>query len=210
MRAIVQDKYGRPETLVLRALEEPVAKAGQVRLRVHAAAVNPADCLIVRGRPYVMRMMTGLLKPRSGVRGLDVAGRVEAVGRNVKRLQVGDDVFGWCDGACAEYACAGEADLTLKPAGLTFAEASTVGVAAFAALQGLRDTGELQPGQKVLINGASGGVGTFAAQIAKSFGAEVTGVCSTRNVDMVRSIGADHVIDYTQEDFTRSPLCQRT
>jgi NADPH:quinone reductase-like Zn-dependent oxidoreductase len=158
----------------------------------------------MRGVPYLVRMVAGWPKPKNYVPGFDVAGHVEAVGKNVTRFQPGDEVFGACNGACAEYACAKEGMFVLKPANLTFEQAAAVPTSALAALHGLRDAGKVQPGQKVLINGASGGVGTFAVQIAKAFGAEVTGVCSTRNVDMVRAIGADHVIDYTQEDFTQS------
>jgi NADPH:quinone reductase-like Zn-dependent oxidoreductase len=158
----------------------------------------------MRGVPYPTRFVAGWPKPKNHVPGFDGAGNVEAVGKNVTRLRPGDEVFGMCGRACAEYACAPEATFALKPANLTFEQAAAVPTSAFAALQGLRDAGKVRPGQKVLINGASGGVGTFAVQIAKSFGAEVTGVCSTRNVEMVRSIGADHVIDYTKEDFTRT------
>ena len=179
-------------------------KDGQVLVRVHAAAVDPADWHIMRGLPYIARIAWGLLKPKDRVRGQDVAGHVEAVGKGVKQLQPGDEVFGWCKGAFAEYACAGENNLAPKPTNLTFEQAAAVPLAAATALQALRDVGKVQPGQRVLINGAAGGVGTFAVQIAKSFGAEVTGVCSARNVDMVQSIGADHVMDYTREDFTQS------
>ena len=205
MKAIVQDKYGSPDdVLELKEIDKPVVKDNEVLVRVHAAAVNWADWSIMRGLPYMLRMVYGLRKPRNGVRGTDVAGKVEAVGKNVKQFQPGDEVFGWCKGAFAEYVCAGENNFVPKPVGLTFEQAAAVPMSACVALQALRDQGKVQPGQKVLINGASGGIGTFAVQIAKSFGADVTGVCSTRNVDMVRSIGADHVIDYTQEDFTQS------
>ncbi len=203
MKAIIQDKYGSPEALESRDIDRPVIGDDEVLVRVHAAGLHIGDCFGVRGSPLPMRMVSGLLRPKYGVPGFDVAGQVEAVGSNVTRFQPGDEVFGVCKGACAEYACAAEDKLVLKPANLTFEEAAAIPTSALAALQGLRDAGRLQPGQKVLINGASGGVGTFAVQIAKSFGADVTGVCSTASVDMVRSIGADHVIDYTQEDFTR-------
>ncbi|MHC4818167.1 MAG: NAD(P)-dependent alcohol dehydrogenase [Planctomycetota bacterium] len=204
MKAIVQSTYGSPENVLeLRDIDRPVPKDDEVLVRVRAAAVNIDNWIFVTGLPYVVRMATGLRQPKSRVPGTDVAGRVEAVGRNVKVFQPGAEVFGWCEGAYAEYACAEETRFVPKPANLTFEQAGAVGVSATTALQVLRDQGQIQPGQKVLINGASGGVGPFAVQIAKSFQAEVTGVCSARNVDMVRSIGADHVIDYTQEDFTR-------
>ncbi len=204
MKAIVQDKYGLPdEVLGLQEIDKPAVEGDEVLVRVQAASIHIGDWHVMRGQPYVMRMAVGLLKPKNSVPGTDVAGKVEAVGENVTQFQSGDEVFGWCKGAFAEYACAGESNFVPKPANLTFEQAAAVGVSAFAALQALRDQGNVQAGQKVLINGASGGVGTFAVQIAKSFGAEVTGVCGTGNVDMVRSIGADHVIDYTQEDFTR-------
>ena len=183
-------------------------KDDEVLVKVHAASANPADWHLMRGAPFLARLANGLLKPKNTRLGADVAGRVEAVGSSVTQFQVGDDVFGELPldalGSFAEYVCAHEDALALKPANLTFEQAAAVPLAAFTALQGLRDKGQIQPGQKVLINGASGGVGTFAVQIAKSFGTEVTGVCSTRNLDMVRSIGADHVIDYTQEDFTQN------
>ena len=204
MKAIVQDKYGSPDVLELQEIDKPVVKDGQVLVRVHAAAVDPADWHIMRGLPYIARIAWGLLKPKDRVRGQDVAGHVEAVGKDVKQLQPGDEVFGWCKGAFAEYACAGENNLAPKPTNLTFEQAAAVPLAAATALQALRDVGKVQPGHRVLINGAAGGVGTFAVQIAKSFGAEVTGVCSARNVDMVQSIGADHVMNYTREDFTQS------
>jgi len=204
MKAIVQYKYGLPDdVLELKEINKPVVKDDDVLVRVHAASIHIGDWHLMRGVPYFLRVMFGLRKPRNSVPGNDIAGKVEAVGKNVKQLQPGDEVFGWCKGAFAEYACAGENNFVPKPVGLTFEQAAAVGVSAFTALQALRDQGKVQPGQKVLINGASGGVGTFAVQIAKAFGADVTGVCSTRNVDMVRSIGADHVIDYTQEDFTQ-------
>ena len=206
MKAIVQVKYGSPEALELKEIDKPVIKDTQVLVRVHAAGVNPLDWHFVRGQPYIARLALGLPRPKNGVRGVDVAGHIEAVGKNVRQYQAGDEVFGACDGAFAEYAPAGEDMVVPKPANLTFDQAAAVPVAAVTALQALRDVGKLQSGQKVLINGAAGGVGTFAVQIAKSFGADVTAVCSTRNVELVRSIGADHVVDYTREDFTRSGL----
>ncbi len=204
MKAIVYHKYGSPDVLELQEVDKPVVKDDEVLLRVHAASVNPADWHFLIGTPYLVRIVAGLFKPKSKIPGLDVAGRVEAVGRNAKQFQPGDEVFGWDSRAYAEYVSVPEDGIVLKPANLTFEQAAAVPIAAITALQGLRDKGQIQPGQRVLINGASGGVGTFAVQIAKSFGAEVTGVSSTRNVDMVRSIGADQVIDYTQEDFTQS------
>jgi len=204
VKAIVWTRYGKPEdVLEFQDIHKPSAKDGDVLVRVHAASLYGGDS--VSGVPYFMRMATGLLKPKDAVPGFDVAGRVEAVGKDVKRLHPGDEVFGAIDsGACAEYACATEDRFVLKPATLTFEQAAAVPTAALTALQALRDQGNVKPGDRVLIIGASGGVGTFAVQIAKSMGAEVTGVCSTRNVDMVRSIGADHISDYTQEDFTES------
>lgn len=204
MKAIVQDKYGSPDVLELKEIDKPLVKDDEVLVRVHAVALHAGDWLTLRGVPYIMRPAIGLCKPKNRVPGTDVAGHVEAVGKNVKQFKPGDEVFGTCNGACAEYACAAEEKFALKPANLTFEQAAAVLTSAFTALHALRDVGKVQPGQKVLINGASGGVGTFAVQIARSFGAEVTGVCSTRNVDLVRSIGADHVVDYTQEDFTQS------
>jgi NADPH:quinone reductase-like Zn-dependent oxidoreductase len=209
MKAIVYYKYGSPDVLELREVEKPTPKDDEVLTRVHATSVVYSDLAFVRGKPSLVRLMgSGLIKPRYKILGVDVAGRVEAVGRNVKQFGPGDEVFGDLSecgrGAYAEYVCARENALALKPANCSFEEAAAVPEAAVVALQGLRDKGHIQPGQKVLISGASGGIGTFAVQIAKSFGAEVTGVCSTRNVDMVRSIGADQVIDYTQEDFTRT------
>jgi NADPH:quinone reductase-like Zn-dependent oxidoreductase len=205
MQAIVQDEYGAPDdVLVLRDIDKPAIDDDEVLLRIQAAAVAGDDWHLVRGLPYIARMVTGLFKPKNRVPGRDVAGRVEAVGKHVTRFQQGDEVFGWCEGAFAEYAAVSENALALKPANLTLEQAAVVPVSAFTALQALRDEGRIQPGHKVLIIGASGGVGTFAVQIAKSFEAEVTGVCSTRNVDLVRSIGADRVIDYTREDFSQS------
>lgn len=204
MKAIVQDKYGSPDVLEVRDIDKPVVNDDGVLVRVHAAAVNAADWHMMRGLPYIGRPAIGLRKPKNSVPGLDLAGHVEAVGENVTQFQPGDEVFGWCNGAFAEYVSVSEDALTVKPVNLTYEQAAAVSDPAFAALKGLRDVGDVQPGQKVLIIGASGGVGTFSVQIAKSFGAEVTGVCSTRGVEMVRSIGADHVIDYTQEDITQS------
>ena len=208
MRAIVYHKYGSPDVLQLKEVEKPTPKDDEVLIRIYAASANALDWHYMRGTPFLARLVNGLQKPKNTKLGADVAGRVEAVGRTVKQFQVGDDVFGCIPinelGSFAEYVCAHEDALALKPARMTFEQAAAVPLAAFTALQGLRDKGQIKLGQKVLINGASGGVGTFAVQIAKSFGTEVTGVCSTRNLDMVRSIGADHVIDYTQEDFTKN------
>jgi NADPH:quinone reductase-like Zn-dependent oxidoreductase len=203
MRAIVQETYGPPDALRLREVPRPAIGDGEVQLRVRAAGVNPLDWHYVRGAPYLARLAMGLPKPKTKRRGVDVAGRVEAVGKDVTRLQPGDDVFGWCDGAFAEYASAPEEHFVSKPAGMTYEAAAAVPVAAVTALQGLRDFGKLQAGQRVLVNGAAGGVGTFAVQIAKAFGAEVTGVCSSRNVDLIESLGADRVVDYTRDDFTK-------
>jgi len=204
MKAMVQDTYGSAEVLELRDIDKPEIGDDQVLVRVRAAGVNPADWAVMSGLPYIARPVYGLRKPKNAVRGTDVAGQVEAVGPGVTRFRPGDEVFGWCLGAYAEYASASENALALKPANLTFEQAASVPMAGLVALQALRDHGNVQAGQSVLINGASGGIGTFAVQIAKSLGAQVTGVCSTRNMDMVRSIGADHVIDYTVEDFTQS------
>ncbi len=209
MKAIVYTKYGPPDVLQLKEVEKPTPKDDEVLIKVHAASANAYDWHMLRADPFLVRLMGGgLLKPKHKILGVDVAGRVEAVGRNVKHFQPGDEVFGDVSGCgCggfAEYVCARENALALKPASMSFDGAAVVPLAAITALQGLRDKGQIQPGQKVLINGASGGVGTFAVQIAKSFGAEVTAVCSMRNLDMARSIGADQVIDYTQEDFTKS------
>jgi NADPH:quinone reductase-like Zn-dependent oxidoreductase len=207
MKAVVQDTYGSAAVLETRDVDKPEIGDDDVLIRVRAAGVNPGDWAIMSGLPYIARPVYGLRKPKNAVRGTDVAGTVEAVGTGVTRLQPGDEVFGWCNelgGAFAEYASVPEDALVLKPANLTFEQAAAVPMAGFVALQAVRDHGGVRAGQKVLINGASGGIGTFAVQIAKSLGAEVTGVCSARNADMVRSIGADHVIDYTREDFTRS------
>jgi len=202
MKAIVQDTYGSADVLELRDIDTPEIGDGDVLVRVHAAGVDPGVWHIMTGLPYLVRIMGyGLRAPKSRVRGYDVAGRVEAVGKNVTRFEVGDEVFGMCEGSFAEYACVKEDKLALKPANLGFEQAAAVPVSGFTALQGLRDHGKVQAGQSVLIIGASGGVGTFAVQLAKAFGAEVTGVCSRTKVDLVRSIGADHVIDYTRDDF---------
>jgi NADPH:quinone reductase-like Zn-dependent oxidoreductase len=208
MKAIEFTKYGSPDVLELKEVEKPTPKNDEVLIKVQAASVNPADWHTMRGAPFLARLVNGLFKPKNTRLGADVAGRVEAVGTNVTQFQVGDDVFGCMPlnemSSFAEYVSAHEDRLALKPAKMTFEQAAAIPLAAFTALQGLRDYGKIQSGQKVLVNGASGGVGTFAVQIAKSFGAEVTGVCSTRNLEMVRSIGADHVIDYTREDFTNN------
>ena len=208
MQAMVYTTYGSPDVLQLNDVAKPTPKDNEVLVNVYAASANPLDWHLMRAEPFLARFANGLLKPKNTRLGADVAGRVEAVGRNVTRFRVGDAVFGELPlhelGSFAEYVCVSEELLALKPAKLTFEQAAAVPLAAFTALQGLRNKGQIQPGQKVLINGASGGVGTFAVQIAKSFGTEVTGVCSTRNLDMVRSIGADHVIDYTQADFTNN------
>ena len=205
MMAIVQRRYGGPDVLEYTQVAKPVVGDDDVLVRVHAAAVHPGDYFLMTGVPYVIRLAFGLRRPRSGVPGMDVAGRVEAIGRNVQGLDLGDEVFGWSTtGTLAEYACAPADHFAPKPANLTLEQAAAVPMSASTALQALRDIANVQPGQTVLITGASGGVGTFAVQIAKALGAEVTGVCSTRNVDLVRSLGADHVIDYTRTDFTRT------
>jgi NADPH:quinone reductase-like Zn-dependent oxidoreductase len=204
MKAIIQDRYGDLDVLAFKDIAQPVPTDNEVLVRVHAAAVGKGDWLTVQGLPYVARMRYGLPNPKHPVPGFDVAGRIEAVGPNVTQLQPGDAVFGWCDGAFAEYVAVPEGQLAQKPVKLTFEQAAAVPISGFAALQALRDTGGVQPGQQVVIIGASGGVGSFAVQLAKAFGADVTGVCGTKSLDMVRSIGADHVIDYTQQDFTRT------
>ena len=204
MKAIVQNDYGSTNVLKLKEVENPVVKENDVLVRVHAAALNAGDVFSMRGSPWLARFSVGFPKPKNYILGWDMAGRVQEVGNKVTRFKPGDEVYSSCSHTLAEYACAAEDKFAMKPANLSFEQAAAVPSAAITALQGLRDVGKLQPGQKVLINGASGGVGTFAVQIAKAFGAEVTGVCSKRNVDMVRSIGADHVVDYTQEDFTQS------
>lgn len=202
IKAIVHCDFGDADVLKLEDIEKPVPNDDQVLIRVQAASINPYDWHFMRGTPYIVRTQAGLRKPNNKRIGGDVAGQVEAVGKNVTRFKAGDEVFGLCGGSLAEY-CLGRSKLALKPAGVSFEQAAAVPIAGMTALQGLRDQGKVQPGQKVLINGASGGVGTFAVQIAKSLGANVTGVCSTRNVEMVRSLGADRVIDYTKEDFTK-------
>jgi NADPH:quinone reductase-like Zn-dependent oxidoreductase len=201
MQAIIQDKYGSAEVLAAHDIGKPEIAENEVLVRVHAASIHVGDWILMTGVPYVMRMGTGLTKPKNRIPGTDIAGTVEAVGPQVHTFHPGDEVFGWCAGAFAEYASAPEGQLVKKPANLTLHQAAAVGVSASTALQLLRDDGKVEPGHKVLINGASGGVGTFAVQIAKAFGAEVTGVCGAANVEIVRSIGADHVIDYTRTDF---------
>ena len=204
MRAAVYTNYGLPDVVQIRDVEKPVPKDDEVLIKVRAASVNPFDWRIMKGKPFILRLFFGLPKPRFGRPGVDVAGEVEAVGTNVTQFKPGDEVFGACRGAIAEYVCTAESKLAMKPDNVTFEQAASVNVAGLTALQGLRDHGKIQPGSKVLVNGAAGGVGTFAVQIAKTFGADVTGVCSTRNVEMVRSIGADEVIDYTQHSFPGS------
>jgi len=210
MKAVMRDKYGAPDdVLEVHEVEKPTPKGNEVLIRIHAVSINFGDWSFVRGKPFLVRLMgAGLLRPRNKILGSDIAGRVEAIGENVKRFQPGDEVFGelalhgW--GGFAEYVSVPEDVLELKPTNLTFEEAAAVPQAATVALHGLRDEGQVQSGQNVLVIGASGGIGTYAVQIAKALGAEVTGVCSTRNLDLVRSIGADHVIDYTKEDFSRN------
>ncbi len=207
MKAIIYHTYGPPDVLKCEEVEKPSPGEDEVLIKVHAASANPLDWHFMRGEPYFLRMMAGLRNPKITRLGVDVAGQVEAVGRNVTQFKPGDAVFGSCRGAFAEYACTAASKLARKPDNVTFEQAAAAPAAALTALQALRrgglsDKGQTQPGQKILIHGAAGGVGTFAVQIAKSFGADVTGVCSTRNVEMVRSLGADRVIDYTQQDFT--------
>lgn len=209
MRAIVQTEYGSPDQLSLQEVDKPVVADNGVLVRVYATSINAADWHLMRGTPWLSRLLFGgILKPKIKILGCDVAGRVEAVGKDVTQFQVNDNVFGDLSesgfGAFAEYVCATEAALALKPVHTSYEEAATIPVAALTALQGLRDLGQIQAGQKVLINGASGGVGSFAVQIAKVFGAEVTAVCSTNKMEMVRSIGADQIIDYTQVDITKN------
>lgn len=204
MKAIVQDRYGSADVLELSEIEQPPVTDDQVRVRVRAAGVHQGDWHFMTGLPYLARLGLGLRRPKVRVRGLDVAGIVDAVGPDVTAFQPGDEVFGWCDGSFAEYARAPQDNFLLKPARITFEQAAAVAISGMTALQGLRDSGQIQAGQEVLVIGAAGGVGSFAVQIAKAFGATVTGVCSTAKVDVVRSIGADAVIDYTREDFTRS------
>ena len=202
MQAVVQDTYGAADVLELRDIDKPTVGDDELLVRVHAAGVDPGVWHLMTGRPYLVRVMGyGLRTPKVRVRGRDVAGRVEAVGTNVTRFHPGEEVFGICDGSFAEYVRARADKLAPKPANLTFEQAAAVPISGLTALQGLRDKGKVQPGQKVLVIGAAGGVGSFAVQLAKAFGAEVTGVCSTTKVDLVRSIGADHVIDYTRDDF---------
>ncbi len=202
MKAIVSYTYGSPDVLKYEQIDRPVPGDGEVLIKVHAAAVNPLDWHLQRGTPSILRLALGLTKPRDARVGRDLAGTVQAVGANVRNLKPGDEVFGACRGAFAEYACAPENQLALKPTSLSFEQAAAIPIAGLTAVQALRDTGQLKAGQKLLINGAAGGVGTFAVQIGKYFGAQVTGVCSTRNLDFIRSLGADHAIDYTHEDFT--------
>jgi NADPH:quinone reductase-like Zn-dependent oxidoreductase len=206
MKAMVYYEYGSPDVLELLEIEKPAPKEGEVLVKVHAASVNPHDWYFLTGTPYMARLLAGLLKPKDTVLGVDVAGRVEAVGANGQRFQPGDDVFGMTfkHGAFAEYLCVPQNELVSKPPGMSFEEAAAAPLAGITALQGLRDHGRIQHGQEVLINGASGGVGTFAVQIAKAYGAHVTAVCSTKNLEMVRSLGADQVVDYTEEDFTQT------
>jgi NADPH:quinone reductase-like Zn-dependent oxidoreductase len=208
MKAIVRTQYGPPDVLQFTEMAKPTPAEKEVLIKIYAASVNPLDLFQMRGAP-LLRSIPGMRTPKQKILGVDIAGRVEAVGSNVAQFKPGDEVFGvggkgFAGGGFAEYVCAAEDKLALKPANISFEDAASVPVAALTALQGLRDKGRIQPGQKVLIDGASGGVGTFAIQIAKSVGAEVTAVCSTRKMDTARKIGADHVIDYTREDFTRS------
>jgi NADPH:quinone reductase-like Zn-dependent oxidoreductase len=204
MKAAIYTRYGPPDVLRITEVAVPVPKDTEVLIKIRAASVNPLDWHFLRGAPRLGRIVFGLSKPKDPRLGVDVAGQVEAVGKGVTRLRPGDAVFGMCKGAFAEYTCASEPGLVAMPDRISFEQAAGVPIAALTALQGLRDHGRLQAGERVLVNGAAGGVGTFAVQIAKAFGADVTGVCSTRNVDLVRSIGADHVIDYTREDFART------
>jgi NADPH:quinone reductase-like Zn-dependent oxidoreductase len=202
MKAMIHDVYGSPEVLAPREVDEPRPRDNEVLIAIRAAGVNWADWSMISGMPYLMRLGYGLRRPRSGARGTDVAGVVKAVGTGVTAFQPGSEVLGWCKGAFAEYVCTRENNLVTKPPGLSFEDAAAIPMAGMVALQAIRDIGEVKPGHKVLVNGASGGIGSFAVQIAKSFGATVTGVCSTENLEMVRSIGADNVIDYTVDDFT--------
>ena len=210
MKAIVYTKYGSPEVLRLEEVEKPTPEADEVLIRIHAAALTAGDVIVVKGKPFITRLFTGLTKPKNTIPGKEIAGRVEAIGENVTQFKPGDEVYGdlsvagW--GAFAEYVSVPVNAITIKPENLTFEQAAAIPESALVALQALRDEGQIKPGQKVLINGASGGVGSFAVQIAKSFGAEVTAVCSTRNLEIVHSLGADHVIDYTKEDFTQNGL----
>ena len=203
MQAIVHEKYGPPEVLQLKDVEKPVVGDDDVLVRVHSAATNPLDWHYMTGTPYLLRLQGGLRTPKRSIAGVDMAGTVEAVGKNVTAFQPNDEVFGEKSGAFAEYVCGPERLFVHKPENVTFEQAAAVPVAGYTALQGLRDKGMIKPGHKVLVNGASGGVGTFGVQIAKALGAEVTGVCSAPNIEMVRSIGADHVLDYTTTNFTK-------
>lgn len=202
MKAILQSEYGTPDVLELRDVPTPEAAPDEVLIEVRAAGVNWADWSMVRGMPYLMRLGYGLRRPRNGARGTDVAGVIAGAGGRVSEFDVGDEVLGWCKGSFAEFVCAKESNLVSKPPGLSFEEAAATPMAGMVALQALRDVADLKPGQKVLVNGASGGIGTFAVQIAKSMGADVTGVCSSHNIEMVRTLGADRVVDYTTTDFT--------
>ena len=205
MKAIVYTKYGSPDVLQLKEVEKPTPKDDEVLINIHAASVNAYDWHFLTADIFLIRLMGGgLFKPKNTRLGADMAGQIESVGKNIRQFQPGDSVFGMVKGAFAEHTCAPESALALKPVNTSFEEAAAIPMAAITALQGMRDEGQIQAGQKVLINGASGGVGTFAVQIAKSFGAEVTAVCSTRNLEQAQSIGADHVIDYTKENFTKN------
>ncbi|UCE25470.1 MAG: NAD(P)-dependent alcohol dehydrogenase [Candidatus Zixiibacteriota bacterium] len=208
MKAIVYERYGTPDVLQLKEVDKPVPGNNEVLIQIHAASINSFDMRHLKADPFLIRFEAGLLKPKKNILGVDIAGVVEAAGNNVSQFQPGDEVFGdICECGCggfAEYVAVDEQALVLKPAGMTFEQAAAIPMAAVTALKGLRDKGKIKSGQEVLINGATGGVGSFAVQIAKSFGTEVTAVCSTRNLDLVRSLGADHVIDYTKEVFTRS------
>ena len=205
MKAITYHNYGSPDVLQIEEIEKPTPDENQVLVKVHATSINAGDYRVMRADPFFIRLMGGgILRPKDTRLGGDVAGQVEAVGKNVKQFRLGDEVFGCRHGAFAEYVCAREGLLALKPTNISFEQAAAIPIAALTALQGLRDTGGIQPGQKVLIQGASGGVGMFAVQLAKHFGAEVTAVCSTKNLEMAHSLGADHVIDYNKEDFTRN------
>jgi NADPH:quinone reductase-like Zn-dependent oxidoreductase len=209
MKAILCTKYGSPDVLQLQEVAKPAPQDDEVLIRIHAASINSRDWRYMRANPFFIRLMGGFLQPKNNILGCDFAGQVEVIGSRVTQVKLGDEVFGYLPsatgrGTFAEYVCAREKYISLKPANLTFEQAAAVPLAAITALQGLRNKGNIQSGQKVLINGASGGVGTFAVQIAKAFGAEVTGVCSTRNLEMVHSLGADHVIDYSEEDFTQN------
>jgi NADPH:quinone reductase-like Zn-dependent oxidoreductase len=204
MKAVVQKDYGTPDVFALRDVSIPQPNDDEVRVRVHAAGLHAGDVLTMRGVPYLVRLFAGWPRPKGYIPGFDAAGRVDAVGKNVTRLQPGDEVYGAGEGCCAGYVCISEKTLLPKPTNLTMKQAAAVPTSGLTALVALRDAGKVQPGQRVLINGASGGVGTFAVQIAKAFGAEVTGVCSSPKMDLVRFLGADHVIDYTRENFTRT------